>query len=344
MDTVTQFTLGAAVGEAVLGKKVGNKAPLWGSVLGVVPDLDVLANPFLNEVQEIIAHRGISHSLLFCAVAAPLFGWLLSRVKWNREAGWKSWSWLVFWVIGSHIFVDVCTSYGTQVFQPFSNYALSFNSIFIIDPFYTVPLMAGILSALFFRRGSDRRIWANRFGLAVSSLYLLMGFGIKWHVNSVFEENYRRDRIGVERFMTTPAPLSEFLWTGYAESNDTVYAGVYSVFDGDRSVDLIEVPKNSDLIAPYRSDLPVRRLIWFSNGYYAVERRTDGIYFSDLRFGRSDLWLSGRDADFTWTYRLEFSDDSSRVTGFRHFDPSFDTGDGLFGKLVSRTFGTSEER
>lgn len=344
MDTVTQFTLGAAVGEAVLGRKIGNKAPAWGAVIGIVPDLDVLANPFLNEVQEIIAHRGISHSLMFCLAASPLFGWLLSRMKWNRDAGWRSWSLLVFWVILTHIFVDVCTSYGTQVFQPFSNYALSFNSIFIIDLFYTLPLMIGLVTTLFFNRGSDKRKWANRLGLGISSFYLLMGFGLKWHVNSVFEDNFQRQQISVDRYMTTPAPFTEFLWTGYAESDDTIYAGLYSVFDDDRSVDLIKVPQNSGLINTYKNDLPVRRLIWFSNGYYSVEKRTDGIYFSDLRFGRSDLWLTDRDAPLAWTYKLEFNNDSSMVTGFRHFEPSFNRGDNLLGRLVDRIIGTKERQ
>lgn len=59
MDTVTQITLGAAIGEAVLGRKMGNKAPLWGAVFGVLPDMDVLTSPFVNDVQALAIHRGI---------------------------------------------------------------------------------------------------------------------------------------------------------------------------------------------------------------------------------------------------------------------------------------------
>lgn len=345
MDTVTQITLGAAVGEVILGKKTGNKAPLWGALLGVVPDMDVLFTSFLTDVQEIIVHRGISHSLLFCIAAPPVFGWALSKMKWNREVDWKSWSWMVFWVIFTHIFIDVCTSYGTQVFQPFSNVALSFNSIFIVDPFYTLPLMAGIITALFFQRGSARRALANYLGLGLSSFYLLMGFGIKYHVNEVFEENFRRGHITVDRHMTTPAPFTEFLWTGYAESNDTIYAGIYSIFDDDRSIDLIKISQNSELINPYKNDLPVRRLLWFSNGYYAVDKKPDGIYFHDLRFGRSDLWLTDKDASFVWNYKLQFNADSTKVTGFQHLDPAFNihnTQNNLFDKLLERIWGENK--
>lgn len=341
MDTITQITLGAAVGEAVLGRKIGYKAPLAGAVFGVVPDLDILANPFLNEVQQIIAHRGISHSILFCLVTPPLFGWLLSSITRNRGVGWKAWSWLIFLVFLTHIFIDVCTSYGTQVFQPFSDYALSFNSIFIVDPFYTVPLLIGITCALFFRRDPRKRRWANYLGLGVSTLYLVMGFGLKWHVNTVFEENFRQDNLQVKRYMTTPAPLTEFLWTGYAESEGIIYAGIYSVFDDDRHIQFHQIPKNTYLIEPYLEDLAIRRLLWFSNGYYSVSRHEDGIYFTDLRFGRSDFWLSDstKDGSFVWNYRLEFNADSSKVTGFRHLEPSFGDGNTSFGKLLERILG-----
>ena len=68
MDSVSQATLGAAVGELVLGKKVGKKAPLWGATAGTLPDLDVLTAPFLSESAQLGVHRGVSHSLLFAVV------------------------------------------------------------------------------------------------------------------------------------------------------------------------------------------------------------------------------------------------------------------------------------
>ena len=338
MDTVTQITLGAAVGEALLGKKIGNKAALWGAAFGVMPDLDVLASPFVSEVQALAIHRGITHSIFFCIVAAPLFGWLLQRYQKN-DTTWRDWSWLVFWVFLTHIFIDVCTSYGTQVFQPFSNYSLSFNSIFIIDPFYTLPLLFGLLTALFLNRSSENRRWANWLGIGISSLYLLLGFGIKYQVNDVFEKNFAQQQISPEQYMTTPSPLNIFLWTGYAEANDTLYAGLYSIFDEDDEIDFQAVPQNKKLIQPYHNQLPVERLIWFSRGYYAAERKAEGLIVHDLRFGRSDLWLSEAEAPFVWNYKLIFNSDSTRVTGFKQFEPSFDMRADMWDRLYNRVLG-----
>jgi len=81
MDSLTQIVLGAAVGEAVLGKKVGNKAMLWGAIAGTIPDLDVFIKLFTYPITSTALHRGISHSLLFSIVMAPILGWLVTKCQ-----------------------------------------------------------------------------------------------------------------------------------------------------------------------------------------------------------------------------------------------------------------------
>ena len=84
MDSLTQIVLGAAVGEVVLGRKIGNRAMLWGAVAGTIPDLDVMiASVFMNEVNGLAFHRGITHSIFFAItfsfVMAKYTQWLYSR-------------------------------------------------------------------------------------------------------------------------------------------------------------------------------------------------------------------------------------------------------------------------
>lgn len=249
---------------------------------------------------------------------------------------------MVFLALLTHIIIDCCTSYGTQILQPFSNYSFSLNSIFIIDPFYTVPLAAGILTALFFKRNAPKRRWANYLGLALSSFYLIAGLGVKLHVNSVFEKNFLEQQIHPEKYMTTPAPLSIFLWTGYAEEGDSLYAGLYSVFDEDDKIQFHAVAQNESLLEPYRGQLPVERLVWFSQGFYAANKNSPNLIIHDLRFGRSDLWLGSDAAPFVWNYRLKFNEDSTKVTGFQQFEPSFNVSSETWRKLIGRTFGNKK--
>ena len=79
MDSVTQIVLGAAVGEVVLGRKIGNKAMLWGAIAGTIPDLDVLSRWFFDDLRANELHRGVTHSILFSLVMAPLLGWWVKK-------------------------------------------------------------------------------------------------------------------------------------------------------------------------------------------------------------------------------------------------------------------------
>ncbi|PCJ67320.1 MAG: metal-dependent hydrolase [Bacteroidetes bacterium] len=84
MDSLTQIVLGAAVGEVVLGKKIGNKAMLWGAIAGTIPDLDVYQSLIFDSLRANELHRGFLHSILFSVVFAPLLAWLVLKTeKWT---------------------------------------------------------------------------------------------------------------------------------------------------------------------------------------------------------------------------------------------------------------------
>jgi inner membrane protein len=82
MDSLTQIVLGAAVGEAVAGKKLGNRAILWGAIAGTIPDLDVIPGLFLTPLDNLLFHRGATHSLLFCILGSFIFAYL-ARLFYN---------------------------------------------------------------------------------------------------------------------------------------------------------------------------------------------------------------------------------------------------------------------
>lgn len=49
MDTLTHMALGACIGQAIGYKKMGRKALVYGAFAAFLPDLDVLATPFLGD-------------------------------------------------------------------------------------------------------------------------------------------------------------------------------------------------------------------------------------------------------------------------------------------------------
>ena len=80
MDSLTQIVLGASVAEVTLGKKVGNKAMLWGAIAGTIPDLDVIVKQFTDIVTANEMHRGFTHSILFSVLMSPIFGWVVYKI------------------------------------------------------------------------------------------------------------------------------------------------------------------------------------------------------------------------------------------------------------------------
>jgi inner membrane protein len=154
MDSLTQIVLGAAVGEVVLGKKVGNKAMIYGAVAGTIPDLDVFVGYFYDTVTALEIHRGFSHSLAFSILGAPIFGYILSRI--HKQANWKEWSMLMFWGLFTHPLLDCFTTWGTQLFWPL-DLRIAFKSVFVIDPLYTVPFLICLIAASRLERTSEKR-------------------------------------------------------------------------------------------------------------------------------------------------------------------------------------------
>jgi len=337
MDSLTQITLGAAVGEAVAGREAGKKAPLWGAALGTLPDLDVLANPFLTEAQSLLWHRGPSHSLLLTAVLTPLLALALARLH-NDSASRRRWAVLVGSVLLTHIGLDCLTTYGTQIFWPFTRTPVIIGSIFIIDPLYTVPLAAGLLIGVRWAPTARARRVSNYVGLALSSAYLLLTLANKAYVEFVFEDALQAQGLPAERVFTKPTAFNNLLWTAIAEDEDGFHVGFYSLLDEDRTVDFRYVPKRHDLLGDTADSPFVDRLRWFSRGYFIVrETETGRLTIQDLRFGRSDLGLTP-DGKYIFTFVLDRNDEGT-ITGVRQRRPDVQVRWSLLRRFLARIGG-----
>lgn len=376
MDSLTQITLGAAVGEVVLGKKVGNRAMLWGAIAGTLPDLDVAANAVSDEISALAFHRAITHSALFAAIVPVGLGWLVHRLylpgeqrgkfrndvgkvwlgllavivlgtlvmpiplldnlkigvavastmifllllvyareRWRRRpsvngnASVREWSWLFFWAIFTHPLLDCCTTYGTQLLQPFLDYRVAFNNISVVDPLYTFPFLILVIIASRLTREHPRRRLINWLGIGVSSAYMLFTFYNKYRVNQVFEQSLTSDRIEYSRYATAPTIFNNILWQGIAEGDSSYYHGVYSILDAEPVVKSFTViPKNHALLRAYDGDRVTDILKWFSNGYYSVSKLDDSTYqFNDLRFGSIDQTFD-ESSDYIFSFRLQLDE------------------------------------
>lgn len=432
--------LGAAVGEAVLGRQLGNRAMLWGGIAGTLPDLDVLSGLVTDPMSALAYHRAFTHSLPFAVAAAPLIGWVVHRMhrrndgpQWptylaaltafwlllvtgsylmpvevygipsiasvvtlvfaaicglagryssrlrvtagqagipantglpaNRELGKSEsmpisqekfararevqhpnpsvahWTLLFFLSIVTHPLLDCFTAYGTQFFEPFSAFRIAWNTVSVVDPFYTLPFVLLLIFAARSGRGTRVRKSLNLAGLLVSSAYLLLTVINHFNVSSVLDHTLASEGIIATRTVIGPGIGNNLLWSGSAETVEGDYfVGQYSLLDQQRIFQpLIKVTGRHALLAAYAGDRELEILRWFSNEYYTVLPLDDGhVQLNDLRYG-----LLGSDpndpASYLFSWKIDTTVRPVRVVE-QNAGPKKDGGK-MLGRMWMRMWG-----
>ncbi|TYC10769.1 metal-dependent hydrolase [Bizionia gelidisalsuginis] len=303
MDSLTQIVLGAAVGEAVLGRKIGNRAMLYGAIAGTIPDLDIIASFFTNTVSALEIHRGFTHSIFFSVVFAPVFAWLVTR--YDKHKSIKDWSWLFFWTFITHPILDAHTTWGTQLFWPF-DLRLAFKTIFVIDPLYTLPFLVFLIMALLQHRSSNKRRKYNRLGLLVSTLYLALTFVSKGIAYNMFENALEEQGIVYNELETKPAPFNTILWCANVETDSHYLIGYYSFFDS-QPITFIPYPKHHEYLGDLIHSEKIQRMIAISKGWYTITKKEGDLYFNDLRFGLLSIQPEAK--NFVFSYLIAVAKD-----------------------------------
>jgi len=299
LDSLTQIILGAAVGEAVLGKKIGNKAMLYGAIAGTIPDLDVLSAFFTDKVTALEIHRGFTHSILFSVLFAPLLAFIV--VKFEKHKNFKDWFWLFFWTFVTHPILDAQTTWGTQLFWPL-DIRLAFKNIFVVDPLYTVPFLVFLLLAMRQKKGDKKRRFYNNLGIIFSSFYLLLTLVLKGISYRNFVKELDEQNIIYTDIKTKPAPLNTLLWTANVKTENAYLIG-HSSFLDTKPIAFSSYPKNHHLLGDLAKHPKVKRMIAISKGWYTINKKNNILYFNDLRFGA--LSLKPNAQNFVFKYKIE---------------------------------------
>jgi len=322
MDIVTHAIFGAAVGEALLGKKIGRKAMMYGALASAIPDLDVFGTFYYTSAQQLMVHRGFTHSFLFVVITSILIGWLFSKWLKKTEITWKNWTAMFFVAMLSHILVDSLNAYGTGWFEPFSSYRVSFNTVFVADPFYTLPLLFCVVVALIAKNNSPKRMKWNRAGLIISTLYLAFTIINKFYVNEKMQESFNLNKAKTTDFVTTPTLLNNFLWMAYSPDSLGYWFGYYSVFDKTNDIKYYHVNRNENLLSPFANEPSVKILKQFSKGYYCMSSHENDVFFNDIRFGQIGGW-DKPDSSFVFSYKLNNNADNSLALNRSKFKVSY---------------------
>ncbi|MDZ4163377.1 MAG: metal-dependent hydrolase [Burkholderiales bacterium] len=282
MDSLTQFTLGAAVSVAVMGRRTAAwKAALWGGIAGTLPDLDVLVDHG-DAVLNMVLHRAESHAFVYLALLSGPLAWLVSRLQDEPELVRRWWLAMAL-VLLTHPMLDLMTVYGTQVWHPFSDQAYGAGSIFIIDPAYTLPLLLGLGLAVSARAGG---LCANQIALGISTAYLAWSLLAQALVTHQARQDLHATGLPSHTLLVTPTPFNTLLWRVVTMDGERYHEGFYSLLDRGRTIRLAAFPSGHALAQQHASHPQVRHIARFSDGFFRMSHAQGRLWLTDLRMGQ----------------------------------------------------------
>ncbi|WP_106419677.1 metal-dependent hydrolase [Salinicola tamaricis] len=304
MDSLTQACLGAAVAGVVM-PRLGRRALLLGAALGSLPDLDV-AIDYGDAVADYTRHRGFSHSLLVLTALATLLAGLASRWRRSREiASFTHWWWLFALCLLTHPLLDAFTTYGTQLLWPLPLPPVSWHSLFIIDPAYTLPLLIGVI--VFAIRPRRRPL---SIALGLSCAYIGFSLGAQAFVESRVKSALAARGLAQAPMLVQPAPLTTLLWRVTVIDQGQALEGWVGLLDGDAPVTLNSWPLGDNTWRQAAlATADGQRLAWFSGPFLRYDVITSDaqphLTATDLRLGIPGLHpfvftLAARDATGNW--------------------------------------------
>ncbi|TDX31479.1 inner membrane protein [Modicisalibacter xianhensis] len=283
MDSLTQACLGAAIGGAVLGRRLGRKAVLAGAILGTLPDLDVVID-YGDAVADYTYHRGFSHSLLVLAALSALLAGLTARLAPAWGIPLRHWATFYAACLLTHPLLDAFTTYGTQLWWPLPASPVSWASVFIIDPLYTLPLLISVLYVL--ARGLRQR--ALHLGLALSTLYLAFSLGAKLVIDQRMAPVLAARGLQEAPRLVQPTPFNTLLWRITVVEGDHYYEALSGLFDSTPPT-LERFPRGGEHADTALALPSGRRLQWFAGPFlrYRVKQDNDTAWLiaTDLRLG-----------------------------------------------------------
>ena len=299
MDPLSQATLGAAAAQSLIKKSDLARIALIGALAGMAPDLDVLIQSSTDPLLQLEYHRQFTHSLIFIPVGALLCAiafWPFMRRHMSFKAIWLT----ALAGYATHALLDACTTYGTLLLWPFSHARIAWNTISVIDPVFTLPLLGFVIAA-----GVKKSQFIGRLGMAWVAFYLSIGV-IQEERAMAAGEALAADRGHAPAVVSAkPSFGNLLLWKTVYEYDDHFWVdavragGDVTIIEGDHVARLNLQSSFPWLDTDSQQARDVERFRWFSNDYLAIDS-DDPFLIVDMRYSHLPNEIKG-----LWGIRLD---------------------------------------
>lgn len=203
MDPVSHSVTGCLLANSFFTPRLGMKSVFLAGAAAAFPDVDMVLDHILDKagyvgtISGLWLHRGITHTLLFHLLAAPILGYLCWRLA-DRKGMWPIWAMLSFLALASHSMLDNMNGFGTPYFAPFYSNIISWATLRVVDPLTVVILGLGFLPCALTTAWDDNRIakpgvkfawmtesahkWLSRATLMTLTLYFIVVASLGWRL------------------------------------------------------------------------------------------------------------------------------------------------------------------
>ena len=303
MDSLSHIVIGAAIGETLLGKKIGRWGMLLGAIAKSIPDFDLFVTGLTDPRAYICDHRAHTHSLFIEVLYAIPIAWLLSKL-FKQKVSFKRMIIFLLACLWGHSLLDWCTNFGTQLLLPFTNENYSLNTLAIVDLLFTLPMLVLVVITMFYKKNIVRRNKLARATLIYCFAYLGLTFINKVQANTLVDESLAKNNIAVTNYMTNPTMLNNVLWYGVGSNDSTVFIGEFSLLHKQNPITWHSYTRNQDLMEQCKSKKDVEVLRWFSDPYTIAQANGDTLNMYAVKFGRTNMQENELQKSFVFHYKL----------------------------------------
>jgi inner membrane protein len=282
MDPISQGTVGAVFAQSTSNKNNIVRIGIIGFLAGLAPDLDVLIRSSNDPILFLEYHRQFSHSLFFIPLGSLIVALLIFPLL-KKSMSLKTVYTASFLGYATHGLLDACTSYGTQLFWPFSNERVTWNNISIVDPLFTIPILI-LLGATIITR---KKIFSF-FAIGWIIFYLSLGF-IQYERALLAATELAHSRgHDASRLTLKPSFGNLILWKSIYQHEENFYV------DAIRTVQSTTLCLGKNIrMFDYQYHLPdlnndsqqrkdIERFRWFSQDYLGYDKETNIV--TDIRY------------------------------------------------------------
>ena len=311
MDVLSQAVLGASFSQSFAKDKSKQlTAMLIGALAGMAPDLDILIYSTDDPLLFLEFHRQFTHSLFFIPFGALLCSFIFYPFVKNKLSFSQIYL-FSFLGFSTHGLLDACTSYGTQLFWPFSNSRIAWDIVSIIDPLFTIPILIGIIFSIY----KSNHLYA-RAVFIYAVVFLCLGFVQKYRAENTLYELTQQRGHQAERINVKPSFANRHVWKMIYEDNGRYYVDAVKllwnkeVITGS-SIEKLNISRDLPWLSKSSQQAKdIERFRWFSDDFLAVNLNDPKVII-DVRYS-----LLPNEINMMWGIGLDKNKDAGAHTSF----------------------------